>query len=95
MTNPDRTADQATIDEAAADESTRAEAAIVATVLDYFDGWFDGDAIRMARALHPDLAKRALERDGQTLNGTTAAEMIEATAQGGGVIRTRACAGSR
>ena len=38
----------------------------------------------MAQALHPDLAKRALERAGQTLNGTTATEMIEATAQGMG-----------
>jgi len=39
------------------------EAAIVGTVLDYFEGWFQGDAIRMERALHPELAKRCLGGD--------------------------------
>ena len=63
------------------DERTTAEAAIVSTVLDYFEGWFDGDAVRMERALHPDLVKRRLEQDGRTLD-TTAAEMIDATARG-------------
>jgi len=29
------------------------EAAIVGAVLDYFEGWFEGDAARMERALHP------------------------------------------
>ena len=24
-----------------------------AAVLDYIEGWFDGDAVRMERALHP------------------------------------------
>jgi hypothetical protein len=31
--------------------------AIVATMMDYFEGWFDGDAERMERALHADLDK--------------------------------------
>ena len=31
---------------------------ISATVLDYVEGWFDGDADRMRRALHPELVKR-------------------------------------
>ena len=35
------------------------EAAIRATVLDYVQGWYDGDAARMERALHPELAKRS------------------------------------
>jgi hypothetical protein len=35
------------------------EAALVATALDYFEGWFDGDTDRMDRALHPALAKRS------------------------------------
>lgn len=34
------------------------KAAIRQTILDYMDGWYDGDAARMERALHPDLAKR-------------------------------------
>jgi Putative lumazine-binding len=58
--------------------------AIVACVLDYFEGWFDGDAARMERSLHRDLAKRALEDDGRTLDETTAEWMIDATARGVG-----------
>jgi ketosteroid isomerase-like protein len=56
-------------------------------VLDYFEGWFEGDAARMKSALHPDLAKRGVERDASgttTLDETTADWMIEATAQGVG-----------
>ena len=58
------------------------EQAIRNTVLDYFDGWFDGDAGRMERALHPGLAKRSLEEDGLALNETTTEWMIDATARG-------------
>ena len=32
--------------------------AIAATIADYYLGWYDGDPDRMARALHPSLAKR-------------------------------------
>ncbi len=32
--------------------------AITNTALDYIEGWYAGDAERMERALHPDLAKR-------------------------------------
>jgi hypothetical protein len=35
------------------------EAEIVACALDYYEGWFDGDAARMERALHPELVKRS------------------------------------
>jgi hypothetical protein len=69
---------------AAAETRTATEAAIVSTVLDYFEGWFDGDVLRMERALHPSLAKRALEQDGVTLNETTAEWMIDATTRGVG-----------
>jgi putative lumazine-binding protein len=54
--------------------------AIERTILDYFEGWFEGDAARMERALHPELAKRTLRADG--LESYTAAQMIEATAEG-------------
>ena len=64
------------------DQRTAAEAAIVSAVLDYFEGWFDGDARRMECALHPDLAKRALGKDGRALNETTAERMIDATSRG-------------
>ena len=66
------------------DERTAAEAAILRAVLDYFEGWFDGDAGRMERALHPGLSKRSLEKDGRALNETTAEWMIDATTRGRG-----------
>ena len=51
-------------------------------VLDYFDGWFDGDVERMRRVLHPELAKRSL-RD-ESLRTLTAERMLELTAAGEG-----------
>ena len=56
--------------------------AIVATVNDYFEGWFTGDVVRMERALHPQLAKRGIR--GGVLGGDTAETMISATADGVG-----------
>jgi hypothetical protein len=56
------------------------QAAIVAAVLDYFEGWFDGDAERMERALHPELAKRS----GEVRTTTTKERMVELTASGEG-----------
>ena len=41
-------------------------AAIVATALDYIEGFYDGDAARMERSLHPELAKRIAHTDPAT-----------------------------
>ena len=57
------------------------EAAVVATARDYFEGWFDGDVARMARALHPNLVKR---RGGEELGITTRERMLELTRAGEG-----------
>jgi ketosteroid isomerase-like protein len=54
---------------------------IVQTVLDYYEGWFDGDVERMDSALHPDLVKR---RADESLGITTKERMLELTAQGEG-----------
>lgn len=43
--------------------------AITKAVLDYGEGWYAGDAERMERALHPDLAKRALMPDPRSGRG--------------------------
>lgn len=64
-----------------------ADADLVRSVaLDYIEGWYAGDAERMARAVHPALVKRIVRtRDGQsTLQEMSAAELIAATARGGG-----------
>src|SRR5262245_8717657 len=52
--------------EAAAKPSGASEAdlaAIKQTALDYIDGWYEGSAERMERALHPELAKRIVITD--------------------------------
>ncbi|MEO7381233.1 MAG: nuclear transport factor 2 family protein [Paracoccaceae bacterium] len=62
--------------------------AVRAAVMDYFAGWFDGDAARMEGALHPDLVKRGMRRDvagAQLTSASTAPEMIRWTAEGEGM----------
>jgi hypothetical protein len=61
--------------------------AIRATALDYIEGWYAGDAARMERALHPDLAKRIVRmgQDGSSsLSNMTAKQLVEATKGGYG-----------
>jgi Putative lumazine-binding len=43
--------------------STADRAEIQRTALDYIEGFYDGDAARMERALHPELAKRIVHVD--------------------------------
>ncbi len=65
--------------------STRDQDAVRLAVLDYVEGWFDGDGDRMARALHPELVKRCRGIEGDdpdALETLSAQEMIEATADG-------------
>ncbi len=65
-------------------------AAIESTCFDYLDGQLEGDPARVARALHPDLAKRRVlgdtpdERLGLRRMGK--AELVELTRQG--VLKT-------
>jgi len=51
------------------------KAAITQTALDYIEGWYAGDAERMERALHPDLAKRIVRNNdkGQSMLGQMSA----------------------
>jgi Putative lumazine-binding len=65
-----------------ADETT-----VRAVVSDYIEAWYDGDAGRMERALHPELAKRCRGIEGDdpdALETLSAKEMIDATADGEG-----------
>ena len=63
--------------------------AIRRTALDYGQGWYEGNAERMERALHPDLAKRALMPDPRSDRGKidhmSAMSLLQATRKGGGV----------
>jgi hypothetical protein len=64
------------------------KAAIKETALNYIEGWYSGDAVRMEKALHPDLAKRGIWLDRKTsktiITPLTAEKLIDYTKQGGG-----------
>lgn len=60
-------------------------AAIVATALDYIDGFYTSDDARMKRALHPELAKRIVAYPAgpeSQLQNMTAEQLVQATASG-------------
>jgi hypothetical protein len=63
------------------------EAAIRQTALDYIEGWYEADATRMERALHPELAKRMVAPDTRghsRLNQMSALALVQSTRAGGG-----------
>lgn len=65
------------------------KAAIRQAALDYIEGWFDADGVRMDRALHKELVKRIVRTVGGTeqVSSLTKAQMLEATQRGGGKKR--------
>jgi putative lumazine-binding protein len=55
--------------------------------LDYIEGYYEGNAERMARAVHPELAKRIVnvdERGRYRLGQMSAMTLVEGTRAGGG-----------
>lgn len=63
-------------------QSAADSAAIRTTALDYIDGWYTNDAVRMERALHPHLAKRLVYVDSSGhshLVDLTALELVQGT----------------
>ena len=61
--------------------------AITQTALDYVEGWYEGNAERMERALHPDLAKRVVFRDERgrsRLDQMSAMGLVQGVKRGGG-----------
>lgn len=62
--------------------------AIRKTALDYIEGWYAGDAARMERALHPELAKRIISTDPKTgrsqFNHMGAMALVQRTRDGDG-----------
>ena len=63
-------------------------AGIRAAALDYIEGWYAGNAERMERALHPELAKRIVNTDPRngrnSLGQMGALTLINSTKRGGG-----------
>ena len=62
--------------------------AIRAAALDYIEGWYEGNAERMERALHPELAKRVVRTNSSTgqsrLDQMSAMSLVQGTRTGGG-----------
>ena len=62
--------------------------AIRATALNYVEGWYEGNADRMAKALHPELVKRIVVRDtttGKTMvQGMGTSVLVNSTRHGYG-----------
>jgi hypothetical protein len=55
--------------------------------LDYIEGWYAGDGDRMARALHPELAKRIMNADtlgNAWIGNMGATQLVRGTRAGGG-----------
>lgn len=73
---------------AAQAQSAVDSAAIRTTALDYVEGWYTGDAARMERALHPELAKRIVTTNQQSgrsgLGQQSALTLVLGTRNGGG-----------
>ena len=71
----------------AAAQTAADSTAIRATALDYVEGWYTGDAARMERALHPELAKRIIRPDDKgksTLDQMGAMRLVQGTRAGYG-----------
>ena len=65
-------------------------AGIRAAALDYIEGWYEASGERMARALHPELAKRIVYTDsaGRSWVGDMGATQLTRGAAAGGGSRT-------
>jgi hypothetical protein len=68
-------------------DSASDSAAIRQAALDYIEGWYGGDAARMERALHPELAKRIVRADstgGDWISSMGASQLVAGSRAGFG-----------
>lgn len=74
------------------DAMTDDAASIHAAAMDYAEGWYEGDPVRMDRALHPSFVKRTITKDGtgSWTAGRTATRdlMVQWTREGEGTVWT-------
>src|SRR5688572_19893105 len=72
---------------AAAAQTAADSAGIRQAALDYIEGWYEGNAERMERAVHPDLAKRIInvdQRGRSALGHQSAMTLVQGARRGGG-----------
>jgi hypothetical protein len=63
------------------------KSAIEQAAMDYIEGWYEGSAERMDRALHPEMVKRAMIPDAggkEYFQSLSKSDMVKATEAGGG-----------
>jgi hypothetical protein len=68
-------------------QSPADSAAIKQAALDYIEGWYEGNAERMERALHPELAKRIVRTNKEgwsQISQMSAMSLVQGTRRGGG-----------
>jgi hypothetical protein len=68
-------------------QSSADASGIKQTALDYIEGWYEGNAERMERALHPELAKRIVrtnQEGNSRLDQMSALSLIQGTRRGWG-----------
>ena len=68
-------------------QTSQDSAGIRGAALDYIEGWYSGNGDRMAKALHPELAKRIMFTDtlgNYWIRDMGATELIRGTRTGGG-----------
>jgi hypothetical protein len=69
-------------------DTEKEKAAIKETALNYLEGWYEGSAERMDKALHPEVVKRAPfpfpPTGGMILNSASKSNMVEFTKAGFG-----------
>jgi putative lumazine-binding protein len=68
-------------------QSAADSAGIRQAALDYIEGYYEGNGLRMERALHPELAKRIVRTNEQgrsQLGQMSAMTLVEGTRAGGG-----------
>ncbi len=72
-----------------AGQTTDDKSAIRQAALDYIEGWYEGNAARMDRALHKELAKRTIYpgAGAERFVSLTKTQMLQATEKGGGKAR--------
>lgn len=68
-------------------QSATDAAAIKQAALNYIEGWYEGNAERMEKALHPELAKRIVRTNKEgisSLGQMSALSLVQGTRSGGG-----------
>ncbi|MFA6438565.1 MAG: nuclear transport factor 2 family protein [Bacteriovoracaceae bacterium] len=71
-------------------QSSKDSAAVREAALNYVEGWYDGNAERMEKAVHPKLAKRIItwswdiHNSGNTLSEMNGVQLVDGTRKGYG-----------